>query len=189
MIRPKLAVLPLILNLVAAQAAADTQQPAQAPPANAAAAVGEQHRRLAALAGQWRVQQSLWLNEATVPQVDSGTALFTAVLGGRHLQQDLRVRSHPPFQGLGFTGYDNVTRQYYTSWMDINFTGVLLLHGDYDAAAKVYRFSGAMAGAAGESVPTREELQIVDGKHFVARFFETRRGRESLVVELDYSRP
>lgn len=189
MIRPKLAALPLMLNLVGVQAAADTDSTATAPPANAAAAVGDEHRRLATLAGTWSVKQSLWLDDAKVPQVDAGTAVFTAVLGGRHLQQDLRVRSNPPFQGLGFTGYDNASRQYYTSWMDINFTGVLLLHGDYDAGARVYRFHGAMPGADGESVPTREELQLVDGKHVIARFFETRRGRESLVVELDYSRP
>lgn len=187
MMRRNLAVLPLILNLVAAQAADDAGK--TAPPANAAAAIGEQHRRLAELAGTWSVKQSLWLNEAKVPQIDAGTAVFSAVLGGRHLQQDLRVQSNPPFQGLGFTGYDNTTHRYYTSWMDINFTGVLLLHGDYDAAAKVYRFSGAMAGDGGESVPTREELQILGRNHVVARFFETRRGRESLVVELDYSRP
>jgi hypothetical protein len=188
MMRRNLAALPLILNLVVAQAADDTDKTAP-PPANAAAAVGEEHRRLAELAGTWSVKQSLWLNDAKVPQIDAGTAVFSAVLGGRHLQQDLRVRSNPPFQGLGFTGYDNTTRRYYTSWMDINFTGVLLLHGDYDAAAKVYRFSGAMAGAGGESVPTREELQILDRNHIVARFFETRHGRETLVVELDYSRP
>lgn len=189
MIRRNLAVLPLMLNLAAAQAAEDADRTAPAPPANAAAAVGDEHRRLAALAGSWNVKQSLWLDDAKVPQVDAGTAVFTAVLGGRHLQQDLRVRSNPPFQGLGFTGYDTVTRQYYTSWMDIHFTGVLWLHGDYDAAARVYRFSGAMPAADGESVPTREELRILDSRHVVARFFETRHGRESLVVELDYTRP
>lgn len=189
MMRQILAVLPLLLHLAAAQAADATASTAPAPPANAAAAAGEAHRRLAGLAGSWNVKQSLWLNDAKVPQIDAGTAVFATVLGGRHLQQDLRVRSSPPFQGLGFTGYDTATQRYYTSWMDINFTGVLLLHGDYDASARTYRFRGDMPDANGDSVPTREELQIIDGKHFVARFFETRRGRESLVVELDYSRP
>lgn len=188
MIRRHLAALPLILNIGLAQAADSGTAILPAPSLDAAAAVGEEHRRLAELAGRWRVRQSLWLDEAKAPQIDAGTAVFTAVLGGRHLQQDLRIASRTPFQGLGYTGYDNSSHSYYTSWMDINFTGVLLLRGDYDAKARVYRFRGEMAGEGGTPVPTREELQVLDSNHIVARYFETRRGKESLVVELDYSR-
>lgn len=189
MIRHTLAALPLILNASVAQAAADSDPARPAPPADTAAAVGDEQRRLAELAGSWNVKQSLWLDAAKPPQVDTGTAVFTTVLGGRHLQQDLRIRSDPPFQGLGFSGYDNATGRYYTSWMDINFTGLLLLHGDYDANARVYRFSGEMPVPGGERIATREELQLLGSKHVVARFFETRQGRETLVVQLDYSRP
>jgi hypothetical protein len=45
-----------------------------------------------------------------------------------------------------------------------------------------------MVDRLGVVVPTREELQVIDDRHFVARFLETRDGVETLVVELDYSR-
>lgn len=181
----------LLLFLVAttALAAHGKDKPAPAPSTNAAGPIGDPHRRLAELAGLWSVKQSLWLAAGQPPQVDSGTALFTVVLGGRHLQQDLRIASSAPFQGLGSTGYDNTTGRYYTSWMDTNFTGVLLLHGDYNAGMKAYRFDGEMSGEGAERIPTREELRVVDSNHLVVRYYETRRGQEALVVELEYSRP
>lgn len=188
MIRRNVVLLLVFLAAGTAQAVRGAERPAPAPSA-AAGAIGDEHRRLAELAGRWRVKQSLWLAAGQPPQIDSGTALFTSVLGGRHLQQDLRIGSSPPFQGLGYTGYDTSTGRYYTSWMDINFTGVLLLHGDHDARSNTYRFEGEMSGEGGARIPTREELHVLDADHLVVRYYETRQGREALVVELDYSRP
>ena len=184
----RIAVLLLLLAAGGTTAASGEKTATQMPSTNAAAVVGDAHRRLATLAGLWRVKQSLWLADKQAPQVDFGTALFTTVLGGRHLQQDLRIASRAPFQGLGYIGYDNATGRYYTSWMDINFTDVLLLHGEHDVRTNTYRFEGEMPGEDGQRIPTREELQVLDDNHLVVRFYETRRGRESLVVELEYER-
>jgi hypothetical protein len=183
------AVMLLFLAAGGTMAAPGKNASTPAPSINAGAAVGDAHRRLATLAGLWRVKQSLWLADKQAPVVDSGTAMFTMVLGDRHLQQDLRIDSSAPFQGLGYIGYDNATGRYYTSWMDINFTGVLLLHGEHDARTNTYRFEGEMRGEGGERIPTREELRVLDGNHLVVRFYETRHGRESLVVELEYAHP
>jgi hypothetical protein len=157
------------------------------PPAPTGA-VSAEHARLARLAGLWNVKQSLWLKPGEASQVDTGTAEFTTVLGGRALQQDLRISSHTPFQGIGFTGYDTVTRTYFTSWMDVNFTDMLVLRGTRDEGTDTWRFSGSMSGADGTPVPTRQELSIVDANHFNVRYFETKQGTEALVVELEYSR-
>lgn len=172
----------LALTLAALANLAQAGEPAPGTP-------GEQHRHLAQLAGLWNVRQSLWLEAGKPAQVDVGTALFTMVLGGRQLQQDLRVASPAPFQGIGYTGYDKTTRTFVTSWMDVNLTDILVLRGDYDERARAYRFRGEMSGDEGRRIPTREELRIDDAKHFVASYYETREGREALVVELEYSRP
>jgi hypothetical protein len=158
-------------------------------PATAAGATDPEHQRLAELAGLWNVKQSLWLDARKPAQVDAGTAVFSMVLDGRQLQQDLRVASGTPFQGIGYTGYDTTARAYFTSWMDVNLSGILVLRGAYDAGARTYRLRGEMSGEDGQQIPTREELRVIDANHFVTRYFETRNGREALVVELDYSRP
>jgi hypothetical protein len=112
------------------------------------------------------------------------------VLGGRHLRQDLRIDSAvKPFEALGYIGYDNLAGRYYSSWMDINFTGVIMAYGDYDAASHTYTFLGTLPGpAASEPVPLRGELKVVDANHFVYDFYERHDGTEALAVRLDYLR-
>ena len=189
MIRRTFVTLLLLVAASTALPACGQEKPTLPRAADAAGAIGDEHRRLNTLTGLWNVKQSLWLVPGQPPQIDTGTALFTPVLGGRHQQQDLRINSGAPFQGLGYIGYDNATGTYFSSWMDINFTGVLLLYGDYDAGTRVYRFSGEMPDKDGKPIPTREELKVSDGNHLLVRYYETRRGREDLVVELEYSRP
>ena len=71
------------------------------------------------------------------------------VLGGRHLRQDLWIDSaDKPFEALGYIGYDNLAGRYYSSWRDINFTGVIMAQGDYDAASRTYTFLGTLPGPA-----------------------------------------
>jgi len=182
----------LVLGLATSSSMAAEQQSGAPgdPPAVAADSVGSQHRQLSGFAGQWRVEQSFWPSPGAEPVVEHGVAVFKMVLGGRHLEQDLQIRSSTPFQGLGFTGFDNVSRKYYASWMDTNFTDVLVLRGDFDAASNTYTFKGGMPDPAkpGASIPVRQVMRVVDPKHFSVGYFETRNGQEALVVKLEYSR-
>jgi hypothetical protein len=179
----------LMLVLAIAPVARGAESLGRASDKATASVVDPQHLQLGKLAGRWQVRQLLWAKPGKAPRVDAGVATFTPVLGGRHLRQDLRIDSRPLFQGLGYLGYDTAAHSYFATWMDVNFTGLLVMHGDYDALRATYGFHGEMADGQGDAVPTREELQVVDDRHFVARFFETRSGVETLVVQLEYSRP
>ena len=147
-----------------------------------------QHAQLATLSGHWTVRQSIWTDAKTPPIVDQGAATYTMVLGGHHLRQDLRIASSKPFEGLGYIGYDDATGKYYSSWMDTNFSGMILAHGDYDAASRTYTFTGDMPGKGGAPVPVREVMRIADNGHFVYEYYETRDGKEALAVSLQYTR-
>jgi len=182
---PVLRALALVLVAFATSASAGETDVSPSP---AAGTVSAEHERLAALAGVWDVKQSLRLKPGEPPQRDTGTARFTVELGGRALRQDLHIDSRPPFQGIGVTGYDTLTRTWFTGWMDLNFTDLLVLRGVRDERANTWRFAGSMREATGATVPTREELTLVDHDHLVARYFETRQGTETLVVQLEYSR-
>lgn len=178
---------PLVLFLAVFTTPATCGESATSPPLTAHAA-SEERGHLAALAGTWNVKQSLWLKHGEPPQVDSGTAEFILELGGRALRQDLRVDSSTPFQGVGITGYDNVTRTWFTSWTDVGYTDLMLLRGVRDEGASTWRFSGTMHDVDGATIPTREELTLLDKDHLIARYYETKQGREALVVQLEYSR-
>ena len=152
--------------------------------------IGPQHRRLAELVGTWKVTQSFWTTGNPTPKIDTGSATYAMVLGGRHLRQDLRIDSPgKAFEALGYVGYDNMSGRYYSSWMDINLTGLIIAYGDYDAATHTYTFAGTLPGsAAGKTIPLRSELRVLDANHFTYDFYESHDGNEALAVRLEYTR-
>lgn len=175
-------VLAIAMSLAAGSATAGTATLAATPH------IGPPYTQLATLSGHWAVRQSIWTDPKTPPAIDHGTATYAMVLGGHHLRQDLRIASSKPFEGLGYIGYDDATGKYYSSWMDTNFSGIILAHGDYDAASRTYTFTGEMPSKGGAPVPMRQVLRIADNGHFVYEYYETRDGKEALAVSLQYTR-
>ena len=156
-----------------------------------AAAIGTQQERLAELlVGDWQVTISL-LMDPQHPVVEQGRSNFSRVLGGRHVLQDLRFSSaEGAFEGLGYFGYDNVTGQYFSSWMDTTFTGAMLAFGTYDVASNTYTFLGSQSDPLKEvtAIPVREVLHVVAKDRFTYEYYETRRNQEKLAVRLEYKR-
>lgn len=148
-----------------------------------------EHRLLASLAGKWGVKQSLWLVPGRPPKLDEGMADLAMVLNGRHLRQTLQVADGTNFEGLSYIGYDNAARRFFSTWMDVNFPGLVVAYGGLDGTAKAITLRGSMASAGErDPVPVREVLTIIDQDHFRYEFFETRGGTEALAVRLDYVR-
>lgn len=156
-----------------------------------AAPLDAEHAALARFAGHWTVKQSYWTSPDKPPVVDQGEADLAMVLDGRHLRQDLRIAGKDkPFEGLGYIGYDTAARTFFSTWMDVNFTGLIVAKGGYDAAAGRYTFVGETPDFdhPGKSIPLREVLTRQDDDHFTYAYYETRDGRESQAVRLDYTR-
>lgn len=162
---------------------------ADTAPSTSAGAHDEPAHRLDWLAGRWSVRQSFWTDPAKAPAIDTGTAVFTSILEGRHLRQDLQIDSAKPFHGLGYLGYDEAASRFDSLWMDVNFGGVVVAHGDCDARRRTCTFRGTMSGAhGGAPVPVREVMQADDADHFSYAYYERHDGREALTVKLDYVR-
>jgi len=156
-----------------------------------AAPLDAEHAALARFAGHWSVKQSYWASPDKPPAVDRGEADFAMVLDGRHLRQELRIDAKDkPFQGLGYIGYDTAAETFFSTWMDVNFTGLIVAKGGYDAAAGRYTFVGATPDFdhPGATLPLREVLTRQDDDHFTYDYYETRGGRESQAVRLEYTR-
>lgn len=156
-----------------------------------AATLDAEHARLATLAGRWNVTQSMWASPGKAPQVDRGNAVVTPVLNGSRLRQELHIDApDKPFDGLGYFGYDNARREYYSTWMDINFPGMIVASGDFDAANARYTFRALVADGAkpGAQIPLREVLQVIDTDHFRYEYYEDHGKGEALAVRLDYVR-
>lgn len=219
MTRPTIPLLTLALALVAAlplaaqdtpsetapepatapQVAPDATGAAMAPDMQAmmeawqkAGAPGPQHQQLAEhFVGEWNARQTMWMDPAAPPMTQAGTSSSKTVLGGRQVRSDFSGSfMGQPFEGIGYSGYDNVTGRYTSTWADNMSTGTMLAYGDYDAASKTYTYKSEMADPAqgGAMVPIRMEIRIVDADHHVFDMYETRDGKEARTMRIEYSR-
>ena len=201
--RPVLVPLCLLLA-VALPGGAFAADPKAAPPAMSpeqqqmmeawqkASTPGEAHKRLAEqFEGTWDTKQTMWMDPAAPPQVDSGRSVNTAVFGGRQLRMDFKgAWMGQPFEGVGFSGYDNVKGKYTSSWMDSMSTGTFFAEGDYDAAANTYTYRGEMPDPMrpGTVVPIRNVVRVVDKDHHVFEMYESRDGKEAKTMQIEYAR-
>ncbi len=75
---------------------------------------GAQHKQLAdQFIGTWDTKMTAWMDPATPPVTETGTTVSTAVFGGRQVRMDYKGQfMGQPFEGVGFSGYDNVRAKY-----------------------------------------------------------------------------
>lgn len=91
---------------------------------------GAEHKSLDSFAGTWNATITSWVAPGADPFKMEGTSETRWIMGGRYLEQ--RFSSEfmgMPFEGIGYTGYDNVKKQYWSTWMDNMSTGFMVQTG------------------------------------------------------------
>jgi hypothetical protein len=178
-------------------------QPAAMDPAKQAAmeamqrlgSPSEGHAALAPLAGAWSYTAQWWMAPDEAPQAMTGTAVNTVIFGGRFLKQEVRGEpmgeGRPPFEGLGFTGYDNIRKEYQSVWFDNMMTGMMGGEGRFDAATRTLsgegEFSCPMTGETHRWY--RTAWRVVDQDHTTYESYSrTPEGREFRSMEIRYTR-
>ncbi len=111
-----------------------------------AATPGEPHKKLNDMVGTWQTTMRSWMNGTDgEPTVSKGSSEVKWVLGGRFLQQDAKGEMMGmPFNGIGFTGYDNINKKYVGFWIDNSSTGIYPSEGTLDKEGKVLTMIGKM---------------------------------------------
>lgn len=150
------------------------------------------HKVLDAFVGDWTYSGKFWMTPDAQPQDMTGTAEHTMIFGGRFLQQ----RFEGPwmgemFQGLGYTGYDNIKQEYNTIWLDSVSTGLMIASGQYDAVTKTLSQAGTMScPMTGEKDrQSRSEWKAVDSDHNTyTSYMNDENGKEFKSMEITYSR-
>jgi hypothetical protein len=183
------------LALAAGAGAAGQEQKAAPPPMSPeeqammaawmkAMTPAEQHHHLAALAGNWEGSVTMFMAPGAPPQVNAAKVERVMQLGGRVLQDHWNgTMNGMPFEGMGWTGYDNAAQRWWTSWSDNFSTGVMNGTGkcDADAAKGCTYMSTAIDPTTGKEMTSRstvswpgadeERMQMFgpgpDGKEFM----------------------
>ena len=155
----------------------------------------EGHKALEPLVGRWSYTAQFWMQPDGQPQSMTGRTVNTLIFGGRFLKQEISGESmeegQPPFEGIGFTGYDNIRKEYQTVWFDNMNTSMMRGAGQFDASTKTLTdegdFSCPMTGEAHRWY--RSAWTVVDQNHTTYESYSrTPEGREFKSMEIHYTR-
>lgn len=132
-----------------------------------AAAPGPEHEAMAGMAGTWTTVVKNFMDPSAPPMESKGTAEFAMELGGRYMVQRFHGEMMgQPFEGLGYDGFDNVTKTYRSIWMDSMSTGIMVMNGKADPASTSIKYTGSMTDAAsGADIPMESVITFIDKDH------------------------
>ncbi|HYI12480.1 MAG TPA: DUF1579 domain-containing protein [Thermoanaerobaculia bacterium] len=149
------------------------------------------HKKLDVFAGTWDTTISMWMAPGTDPMSHKGKSTNAWIMDGRYLEQRFEGEMMGmPFTGLGYTGYDNVKKQYFGTWMDSMSTGMMTSTGSVSADGKTYTFDASMADPmTGKDAPIKEKIIVTDADHHTMEMWTPGPdGKMYKMMEIAYSR-
>jgi hypothetical protein len=160
--------------------------------------LNENHKLLAATAGNWSYTVKMWMDPKGNPSDSTGTAVRKAIMDGRFVTGEHSGKFKMPgadgkmkdmnFKGISLDGYDNVKQKFVSTWIDNMGTGVMFLEGTYDASTKTFTFTGEYEAMPGMKSKVRETIKNTDNNHMSMEYFEDRGQGEAKAMEINYTR-
>jgi hypothetical protein len=95
------------------------------------------------------------------------------------------------FEGIGYSGYDNVKKEYWGTWMDSASTGMMLSTGGKTSdGGKTWSYTGTMADPmSGKDMTVQEKITVTDRDHSVFEMWGPGPdGKMMKMMEIAYSR-
>ena len=151
---------------------------------------GPMHEMMAKSVGDWKTTIKLWMDPSGEPMVSEGTSKVEMILGGRYLKETSNsMVMGMQMDGMNLTGYDNLTKEFTSVWIDNMGTGTSVVKGTYDEATRTITLHGSMVDPmSGSEMNIKETLQIIDDNHHVLEMFVDQDGMEVKSMEVDYTR-
>ncbi len=150
------------------------------------------HKTLEAMVGKWNYTSKFFMTPDGKAEETTGTADNTLVYGGRFLKQEIKgTWMGQPFEGVGYTGYDNIREEYESVWLDSMTTGMMVSKGQFDAATQTLAQSGKnscpMTGD--KERACRSDWKVVDANSNVfTSYTNDASGKEVKAMEITYTK-
>ena len=156
-----------------------------------AATPGEPHKKLDALVGTFDAKVRSTVDPSKPPEDSTGTSVNSWVLGGRYVQQEFDGSfMGEPFNGIGYTGYDNVQKKYLSVWMDTAGTGMMWMTAAPDKTGKTMAGSARIWDPMTQKPATVEsKMTVIDNDHHNFELWgKAPNGRQIKLMEIQYTR-
>lgn len=148
----------------------------------------ENHERLSAMVGHWDALVKRW--NPGMPQVmeSKGTCSNEWILNDHFLLTKYKGDfMGMPFEGAGITGYDNISKRYFSIWLDNMSTGPKTEYGQYDESSKTYNYTGTFESPLGKTIKSKSTTTVVGKDEHVFTMYQGEKELEK-VMEITYKR-
>jgi hypothetical protein len=97
------------------------------------------HGELTKRVGTWKGKSTMWMYPGAEPLTSACTSTVTPMLDGRFVKVEYagEMPGMGPFNGFGIYGFDNVTQQFVSTWIDSCGTGMAHGTGELSTDGKV----------------------------------------------------
>jgi hypothetical protein len=153
---------------------------------------GEKHSMLAKLNGTWDAEVTSWMGMGAPATTSHGTITNKMVMDNRYQISDFKGEMMGmPFNGMSTTAYDNLKKKFVSTWIDNMGTGIMMMQGTWDDAAKTLNMTGKMTNPGnGKECEMKETLKIVDDNTHVMEMYgpDSKTGKQYKNMEIKYTR-
>ncbi len=152
---------------------------------------GEAHAELAKGEGKWNVAGKIFMAPGAPPMEMEATAEVSMILDGRFLVEEFHgSMMGMPFEGQLLLGYNNITKEYQSVWIDNFGTGLTWAAGPESEGGSVHLAGEIVDPRSPGGRPFRQVSTHEGGDRATMQMYDTLPdGSEFLVMELVYTRP
>lgn len=154
-------------------------------------APSKEHDLLKPMAGKWEVKGSFWMDPAAPPMESVAKATSEWMLGGRQMKMTYTGDFFgTPFEGMSLTGFNRVSGQFESLWVDSLSTGMTIGFGSVSADGKTFTFHSEHDDPmTGSRKKTREVIVIESNdKHTLTAYEILPNGADQKTMVLVFTR-
>jgi hypothetical protein len=153
---------------------------------------GEQHKLLAASAGKWTGDATMWMEKGSAPTTSKISMDNRMIMDGRYqVSNSSGDMGGMPFLGSGTIGYDNYKKKFFSTWIDNMGTGIIMMEGTHDPATNAITYTGTYPNPAnGSMCEIKQVYRVTDADHAVMEMWgpDMKTGEEYKTVEIKLTR-
>jgi hypothetical protein len=152
---------------------------------------GDAHKKLEPMVGTFDTKVKMWMDPSKPADESTGKTESKWVLGNRYVQQSYEgTFMGQPFSGMGFMGYDNITKKYTGTWIDSMSTAMMNFTGKLDATGKVMTLTAMVNDpVTGKLCKITEKVTVADNDHYMMEMWgPDPSGKNYKMMEIAYAR-
>ena len=154
---------------------------------------GKMHEHLAQGVGKWETKCTMWMAPGVEPMKSEGMSTVSPIMDGRYMKAEMEgeMPGMGPYHGFGIYGYDNVSKEFVSTWIDNHSTGIMKGTGELSDDAKTLTWTYTVnCPMTGKPTKMREVETITGDDTKTLEMFgdDPKTGEEFKMMHIDFKK-